>query len=237
MRYCGLLLVGVISILAESSAQSENSVAEDGREWNTSLVSNNFINDSLLHTRHSSRGHHLPQGVTKRASDNQERCNDRFQNVTSLCNCSSCEGHCGMSLQSEQMPPSQACSCDAQCIAFNDCCFDFPTVCSQFYPTPQQQKQQKQLSTRMMCSSHKKPMTGIYNRVLINACLSGEACPFIFHKITDKVNSHSRPVVDMVTGLHYVNYACSVCNNAVKIIPWDVSTLLSLIVQADCFVI
>ena len=135
--------------------------------------------------------------------------------------CLSCKGYCGNISEFIYTKQNRPCSCDSHCVAFGDCCLDFAKVCPHHQPTLQEQQQQL---PPMICVSHKAPIIGIYNRMFVSACISGEACPYIFDRITDKVDSYTRPVLDSTTGFHYVNYACAICNKAADIIPWQVSS-------------
>ncbi len=210
------LMITAIIIIFDQSSQSPSSCDENMSKSDMGYALPHILNDDSHHENGSVKGYRHRRGSLNRQSHLSKSCDERLNKP-----CLSCEGHCGTASEFTYDSKNRSCSCDTQCIAYGDCCWDFAKVCPHHQPTLQQLLQQL---PPMMCGSDNGPIMGVYNRLFVSACLSGKACPYIFDKITDKINSHTRPVVDLATGFHYVNYACAICNKAVNIVPWEVGS-------------
>ncbi len=132
-------------------------------------------------------------------------------------NCSTCANHCGqMTALENKYKKTAYCSCDFRCKMYHDCCPDFHSQCpkevDKAYKVTEPPRQK--LSECIQYSGHPYYL-------LINKCqYSGHACMTYKHGgFPDPILAV--PVVDLMTGVHYINTQCARCNGIKNIIPWN----------------
>ena len=126
--------------------------------------------------------------------------------------CSSCAGRCG---QETKFSGKSFCACDAGCQAYGDCCPDFKKEC------PDEVDAARAIdadSPKKHGGSSCETKNG-RSYMLINVCReSGILCS----RSTGFLNrSLEIPIIDIDSGLHYVNSECALCNNVRRGRPWE----------------
>ena len=131
--------------------------------------------------------------------------------------CSSCAGRCG---RLTQFWGKRFCSCDSACLAYGDCCSDIETQCPEEF-----QVGARNFSAMHWGSSCKSFWTGSSSSyLLISVCLgSGIPCNASVRSSDVLQSNLAVPIIDLETGLHYVNAECARCSGVTKGQPWAVS--------------
>ena len=133
----------------------------------------------------------------------------------------SCEGRCG-----NDQPHPYYCGCDPDCVAFQDCCFDYFEICLEH-----NLRRQIVDVTLFSCS----PLQDMeFSAMLISTCPSSWGNGSIkSHCETDVLSRYDGeqdlvntwPIFDQ-QGSHYQNIYCAVCNgfSMSDVQPWDISS-------------
>ena len=136
-------------------------------------------------------------------------------NQSSFTQCGSCVGRCNAVSSTDVY-----CSCDANCMVYKDCCWDFSVICPDSYQSG------LNLSERMASSS--SVCTRLYSadaagevspwdiRLIKRCAGTGDACPNLN---VDPYYNYTRavPVIDKETGLYYINAECAYCNGVAEL--------------------
>ena len=135
---------------------------------------------------------------------------------------SSCENNCGKVNKYNDLITNQRCFCDKLCLIFDDCCSDFVEFCPE-----EAALGNNILDTKFAGSVNSSKIHSIYSSLdnfeykVVAFCPSDPAAckpPPINQDMTiDAV-----PVLDLDTGIDYVNAKCAKCNNVINGQYWDV---------------
>ena len=152
-----------------------------------------------LPLRHASQNYGSP-------CDDYQRFNKAdMEDVTPAC--LSCTDRCG-SVSNYTL--GITCSCDSNCVVYNDCCPNFTKVCKKERDNSRWRKRKSSV-----CTKTSEKLNFEYEYMLINSC-ENQICA-----VQDAENLEEIiPVYDVYTGLHYINYKCAKCNGVRNIIPW-----------------
>ena len=128
----------------------------------------------------------------------------------SLNDCGSCHGRCGaLNTMTRQ---EGLCSCDSACVLYGDCCWDFRLECPQLHQRAMDTVNAFEDVPSALCVSmdvQNFPSEQI-SFLFINSC--GDIS-YEYPTIRGIPNPFNDvPVVDLDTGIFYINVNCSVCN-------------------------
>ena len=149
---------------------------------------------------------------------------------TTYLNCSSCLNRCDEI--KNYFGANEYCSCDANCVAYGDCCADFEQVCpEQFKESGSLRRHFKHRKTECFGISEvpfsEKNVFGLrkivpsftkYNFVAVcgqTGVVCNRTSPYELLEPNLAI-----PVTDTKTGVNYANYKCAKCNNVVMVTPW-----------------
>ena len=139
-----------------------------------------------------------------------------------------CRDHCNESLLIKTINTTVTlCSCDSLCMAYADCCPDFAKFCHNEY------SHSKRLFVpeggRVYGSSceevkiKEKDKIFEVKMLMVHVCPNGTLCRHPGTNVYNLTNiNHIIPVTDNVTGVHYINAACAMCNGVQTSEPWSV---------------
>ena len=128
----------------------------------------------------------------------------------SLDDCGSCQGRCeGLNTLNKR---EGLCSCDSACMVYDDCCWDFQHECSELHDRAVSIRNAFEVTPSSICFAMKMH-TGRRNEVLlINSCGGTLYEPPTISNIPDPYSQV--PVLDLDTGIFYINVNCAICNGA-----------------------
>ena len=117
--------------------------------------------------------------------------------------CGSCQYRCGE--VNTRSPAS--CSCDSACVVYGDCCLDFQEKCPEIHKRANGIRDTFEGEPRAKCLH-----IGDRNVTLINSCVR---TVYGYHAIRGIPDVHTQvPVLDLDTGIFYINLNCAKCNGA-----------------------
>ena len=129
--------------------------------------------------------------------------------------CGSCKDNCGVH--------TSYCGCDSLCKIYNDCCYDFETVC------PKEKRtgvtnffRFRGVSVDKLTQCQRVDFgTGYRHVPLVTACPhDAHACNVSSTDVTNLV-----PVTELGTGLNFVTAGCAECNGVTVATVWDTKLL------------
>ena len=127
----------------------------------------------------------------------------------SLDDCGSCHGRCELLNTSDRY--EGLCSCDSACVVYDDCCWDFQQECPELHDRAAAIRNSFDVMPSSICFS----VDGLASQrgvLLVNSC---GGTIYDLPAISGKPDLYTQvPVLDLDTGLHYVNLNCAKCNGA-----------------------
>ena len=128
----------------------------------------------------------------------------------SLDDCGSCNGRCeGLNTMNRR---EGLCSCDSACVVYDDCCWDFQQECPELHDRGAAIRNSFDVTPSSICFSMEMHDGWRRNVLLINSCGETTYAPATISNIPDP---HSQvPVLDLDTGIFYINVNCAICNGA-----------------------
>ena len=144
------------------------------------------------------------QRDTHRFSQNFCHVGDSLENI-SLVDCGSCQGRCGALNTMDRQ--QGLCSCDSACTVYDDCCWDFQQECPEFLERAVEIRNAFDVTPSSICFTMKV--------LFINSC---ERTIYAHPEITGTPDPNTQiPVLDLDTGIFYINLKCAICNGAQRL--------------------
>ena len=137
--------------------------------------------------------------------------------------CSSCEGRCG---ETTQFSGRKYCACDSACAAYGDCCPDIGEKCHKEFSDGTNIRKRFHYHGAA-CRTYRskffsdKPSYPLF--MIVDVCgMSGTKCNTSFYG--DLLQSNlAIPIIDLDTGIHFINAECAICNGVKRGVPWNVT--------------
>ena len=138
---------------------------------------------------------------------------------------SSCENNCGKVNKYNDLITNQRCFCDKLCLIFDDCCSDFVEFCPEEAALGNniiETKFSGSVNSSMVVSvlsllDYSKHKVIAFCPSDLSAC---EPPPSYFERMINDV-----PVLDLDTGIDYVNAKCAKCNNVTNGQYWEATVI------------
>ena len=151
----------------------------------------------------------------------------------SLDDCGSCHGRCGALNNMDRQ--EGLCSCDSACMVYDDCCWDFQQECPELHERAAAIRGGFEVLPSAMCfllSIRTFPAERRF-ALLINSC-GGNSYNYV--EITSIPDLYTQvPVLDMDTGIYYINLNCALCNGAQRIQAMGIHLSYEVAFQDDDF--
>ena len=131
----------------------------------------------------------------------------------SLDDSGSCQGRCGaLNTMNKQQG---LCSCDSACMVYGDCCWDFQQECPALHERAVNICNVFDIAPSSTCFTVEAEGFWIEKVLLINSC---ERMIYGHPEITSTPDPHTQiPVLDLDTGIFYINFKCAICNGAQRL--------------------
>ena len=129
-----------------------------------------------------------------------------------LDDCGSCYDRCGA--LNTMNPQDGLCSCDIACMVYDDCCWDFHQECPGLHETAMDTIKTFENVPSAICFSMdvQNLPSGRRDVLLINTC---GGTTYDLPAISGIPDLHTQvPVLDLDTGIFYINLNCAICNGA-----------------------
>ena len=130
----------------------------------------------------------------------------------SLDDCGSCHNRCGA--LNTLSPRDGLCSCDSACVVYDDCCWDFHQKCPELHETAMDTLKAFENVPSVICLSMAvQTLSAVTKDVLLtNTC---DATTYDIPAISGIPDLYTQvPVLDLHTGIFYINLNCAICNGA-----------------------
>ena len=195
MAYVPLRLLGMYLVLLTSVPESTTSSMQRPEDWTPETLTLPPLPMSLLFmlTDYCEPGANLSQ--------------------IALDDCGSCHDRCGA--LNTMSPQDGLCSCDSACMVYDDCCWDFHQKCPELH----------EMAMDTLKAFENVPSAICFRMDVQNLSLKGRTDVLLINNCggtTDDIPAISGipdlytqvPVLDLDTGIFYINLNCAICNRA-----------------------
>ena len=133
-----------------------------------------------------------------------------------LDDCGSCHDRCGA--LNTMSPQDGLCSCDSACMVYDDCCWDFHQKCPELH----------EMAMDTIKTFENVPSAICFRMDVQNLSLKGRKCVLLINScggttydlpdISGIPDLYTQvPVLDLDTGIFYINLNCAICNGAQRL--------------------